>query len=485
MHADADAGDRIDGPLARLIGVMVLGGFMALLDATIVNVGIGTLARHFHAPLDTIAWTASAYMLTLAAAIPVSGWAVDRYGGRAVWLAGLALFTCGSLLCALAWDPGALIAFRVVQGIGGGLMEPTMLTVLARAAGPRRAGRMMALMSIPMTLGPILGPVAGGLINEYLPWRWMFLVNLPVGAVAIALAVRTVPAGAPDGTERRPFDVLGLLLLSPGSVAVMYGLSQAATAGFGAPRVVAGLVLGTVFLLGYVLHALRTPVPPLVDLRLLALRPYAASVAVMTLVGGVLFALLFLVPLYYQQVRGHGVLAAGLLLVPQGAGAFLGMPIAGRLSDRIGARALVPAGGAVVALTTLAYTQAGTGASLVWLGVCSAVCGFGLGLIGAPTMASVYRSVPAESTPSATGTLYVLNQIGAALGITVVTLLLQHRVSGGATPAEAFGTAFWWMVAAASVLLLAGFSLPGRPAAASGISSPVADEPERTRADRR
>ncbi|WP_131741572.1 DHA2 family efflux MFS transporter permease subunit [Actinomadura roseirufa] len=474
-----DAEDRIDGPLARLIGVMVLGGFMALLDATIVNVGIGTLARHFDAPLDTVEWTASAYMLTLAAAIPVSGWAVDRFGGRTVWLAGLALFTAGSLLCALAWSAGALIAFRVVQGVGGGLMEPTMLTVLARAAGPRRAGRLMAVMSVPMTLGPILGPVAGGLINEYLPWRWMFLVNLPVGALAIALALRAVPGGVPDGTARRPFDVVGVLLLSPGSVAVMYGLSQAATAGFGAPRVIAGLVLGALLLLGYVAHALRPSVAPLVDLRLLALRPYAASVAVMTLVGGVLFALLFLIPLYYQQVRGHGVLAAGLLLVPQGVGAFFGMPIAGRLSDRIGARALVPAGGMILALTSLAYTQAGTDASLVWLGVCSFVGGLGLGFIGAPTMASVYRSVPAESTPSATGTLYVLNQIGAALGITVVTLLLQHRISGGASPAEAFGTAFWWMVAASAALLLAGFALPGRPGGATAIGSAVAEESSR------
>ncbi|QXJ20032.1 DHA2 family efflux MFS transporter permease subunit [Actinomadura graeca] len=474
-----DAEDRIDGPLARLIGVMMLGGFMALLDATIVNVGIGTLAAHFGAPLDTVEWTASAYMLTLAAAIPVSGWAVDRYGGRAVWLAGLALFTAGSLLCALAWDAGALIAFRVVQGLGGGLMEPTLLTVLARAAGPRRAGRTMALMSVPMTLGPILGPVAGGLINEYLPWRWMFLVNLPVGALAIALAVRSVPRGAPDGTARRPLDVLGLLLLSPGCVAVMYGLSQAATAGFGAPRVVAGIALGAALVLAYVVHALRPRVAPLVDLRLLSIRPYAASVAVMTLVGGVLFALLFLIPLYYQQVQGHGVLSAGLLLVPQGVGAFFGMPIAGRLSDRVGARALVPAGGAIVVLTTLAYTQAGTDTSPLWLGACSVLCGLGLGFIGAPTMASVYRSVPAESTSSATGTLYVLNQIGAALGITVVTLLLQDRVSDGASRAEAFGTAFWWMVLAAAVLVVAAFSLPGRPDRGAAIGSAVAEEPAR------
>ncbi|GAA2452200.1 MDR family MFS transporter [Actinomadura vinacea] len=456
-------GERIDGPLARLIGVMMLGGFMALLDATIVNVGIGTLARHFDAPLDTIEWTATAYMLTLAAAIPVSGWAVDRYGGRSVWLAGLALFTAGSLLCALAWNAGALIAFRVVQGLGGGLLEPTMLTVLARAAGPKRAGRTMALMSIPMTLGPILGPVAGGLINAHLAWQWMFLVNLPIGVLAIALAVRVVPAEVPDGAGRGPFDVVGVLLLSPGAIGVMYGLSQAATAGFGAPRVVVALVLGLLLIAAYAVHALRSKVPPLVDLRLLAIRPYAASVTVMALVGGVLFALLFLIPLYYQQVRDHGVLAAGLLLVPQGVGAFLGMPIAGRLSDRVGARTLVPAGGAVIALSTLAYTQAGTDGNMAVLAACSVLTGLALGFVGAPTMASVYRTVPAESTPSATGTLYVLNQIGAALGVTVVTLLLQHRMADGSGPAEAFGTAFWWMVIAAAVLAVAGLALPGRP----------------------
>jgi EmrB/QacA subfamily drug resistance transporter len=466
--------------LLRLLAVMVLGGLMSFLDASIVNVGIDTLAAHFQVSLATITWVATGYLLAVSVAIPIAGWAVSRFGTKRMWLIGLSLFLVGSALSALAWDAGSLIAFRVVQGLGGGMIEPIMLAVVAGAAGPNRMGRAMALISVPITMGPVLGPIVGGLILENLTWQWMFLVNLPIAALAIVLSIRVLPPDPPGSTARDPFDALGVALLCPGFAALVYALSQAGDAGFGATRVIVGLVVGVTLFAGYVAHAQRTAAP-LVDLRLFANRGFAASVTTMFLLGGMLFSLLFLLPLYYQQVRGQNVLGAGLLLMPLGLGMMIGMPVAGNLADRIGPRPLVPTGSVLIAVGALFFTQAAAGTSGVWLTGVQILIGFGMGLVGAPTMGSVYRTVPAEAVGSATGTVFILNQIGASLGIAVATLILQGGITGGAPLAEAFAAAFWWAFAAALVVLIASLALPGRPAtrapAENGSAAPAGDHP--------
>lgn len=471
--------DRIDAALLRLLAVMVLGGLMSFLDATIVNVGIETLTTTFQVPLATITWVATGYLLAVSVAIPVAGWAVSRFGAKRMWLTGLGLFLAGSALSALAWDAGSLIAFRIVQGLGGGMIEPIMLAVVAGAAGPNRMGRAMALISVPITLGPVLGPIVGGLILENLTWQWMFLVNLPIAALAIVVAIRVLPPD-PPGAAHAPLDVLGVVLLCPGFAALVYALSQAGDAGFGATRVIVGLVVGVALFAGYVAHALRTPAP-LVDLRLFANRGFAASVTTMFLLGGMLFSLLFLLPLYYQQVHGQSVLGAGLLLMPLGLGTLIGMPVAGNLADRIGPKLLVPTGSVLIAAGALVFTQATAGTPGIWLAGVQIVIGFGMGLVGAPTMGSVYRTVPAEAVGSATSAVFILNQIGASLGIAVAALILQGGITGGAPPAEAFAAAFWWAFAAALVVLLASLALPGRPAtpapAENGSVAPAGDHP--------
>lgn len=446
--APADAGERFDRRLLAIVGAMVLGAIMAIFDATIVNVAVDTLGERFGAPLSSIEWVATGYLLAFALTVPVSGWAAERFGGKRVWLAGLTIFLVGSLLSALSWSVGALIAFRILQGIGGALLEPTMLTVLARLAGPRRAGRLLGVIGSLIPLGPVFGPMLGGVILANLPWQWIFLVNLPIGVLAIVLSARLLPAdqAASGGTT---LDVRGLLLLPPGFAAVVYGLSQASADGFAHPRVLIGLAAGAALLVGYVVHALRRA-NPLVDLRLFASRGFTASVAGMFLVGAMLFALLFALPLHFQQARGLDVLQAGLLLAPVGVGAFLGMPFAGRLSDKVGARPLVPVGGLLAGAGGLVFALAGADAPIGALVPVAAVIGFGFGLIGAPSMSAVYRSVPAESVPSATGAIYILNQVGAALGVAVIALLLPS------------GTGFWWLVALSPLVVLAGLLQPKR-----------------------
>ncbi|MDJ1137475.1 DHA2 family efflux MFS transporter permease subunit [Streptomyces iconiensis] len=462
-QAEESAPARLDAALLTVVGVMVLGGMMSYLDATIVNVGISTLGGEFDAPLATIEWVTTGYLLAVAFAIPLASWATVRFGAKRMWLLGLTLFLAGSALCALAWNAESLIAFRILQGLGGGMVDPIMMTVVARAAGPKRIGRVMGLISIPITLGPVVGPLIGGVLLEQLSWQWLFLVNLPFALAAILLALRVLPADPPrDGTPE-PLDILGVLLLCPGFAALVFALSQAGAGGFGSPQVIAGLAGGLLLFTGYAFHALRTAKTPLLDLRLFSSKGFTASVTTMFLLGGGLFSLLFLLPLYYQDVHGRSVLESGLLLAPLGLGTLIGMPVAGKLADTYGARRLVPTGAVLIAAGSLVFTQSGPDTSQLPLTLAQLAAGFGMGLVGAPTMGSAYRTVPSDAVGGATGAIFILNQIGASLGIAVIVLILQGNGTHTAPTVQSFGNAFWWPFAAAAVVFLTGLLLPGKP----------------------
>jgi EmrB/QacA subfamily drug resistance transporter len=469
--------ERLGGPLRLLTAAVLLGGIMGILDGTIVAVGVRTLARYFGAPLSTIGWVSSGYLLALTAMIPVTTWAVDRVGARRLWLFGLGLFVAGSLASASAWDVGSLIGFRVVQGMGAGVVDPLVLVLLARGAGPARAGRVMGLMGSVLSMGPVLGPVVGGVVLQGLGWRWMFLVNLPIGAAAFALALRVLPSDPPPAEQPAGrLDVLGLALLGPGLTAVVLALSQTANhATFTTWPAFVPLAAGIVLLAGYTAHALRTRrVAPLIDLRLFASRGFAASVAVMALSGAAIFSSLFVLPLYYQQVRGHGALAAGLLVAPVGIGAGLAAPLAGRLSDRVGSRRLVATGAALTGLIELSFTQIGASTNQALPVIAALAVGAGLGFIGPPAMGSLYRTLPGPQVAQGSSVLYMLNQLGASIGIAVVALIMQ--TAGPADPVRGFRGAYVG-AACASLLILAGATLiPGRPPTSPDIVTPHTPE---------
>src|SRR3954447_17972474 len=225
----------LDGPTRVVAGVATLGLVMAVLDTTIVNVALDTLSRDLDAPLSTIQWVSTGYLLSLAAVIPLSGWITERFGSKRTWIASIALFAIGSALCALATSAGELIAFRVLQGVGGGMLIPVGFTLVAQSAGPRRVGRGLALVGVPILLGPIFGPIIGGLIVDSAAWQWIFVVNVPIAVVAIAAAARLLhgDAGRADGGA---LDWLGALFLCPGLVGIVFGLSETESqGGFGHP----------------------------------------------------------------------------------------------------------------------------------------------------------------------------------------------------------------------------------------------------------
>ena len=476
--------DPIDPALRRLATVVILGAIMSILDTTIVNVAIDTLGRDFHSPLGTIQWVLTGYLLALATVIPLTGWAMERFGAKRMWILSLVLFLAGSVLSGAAWSASALIVFRIIQGLGGGMIMPIGQAIMARAAGPERIGRVMSVLGVPMLLGPVLGPVIGGLVVDSFSWRWIFYVNVPIGIVAIIAAVRRLPRD--EGTDRSVrLDGVSLALLSPGLAAMVYGLSEAGQGS--SASVFVPLVVGLGLVVAFVVHALHTRGSALIDVRLFLDRSFAAAAGTTFLFGAALFGAMLLLPLYYQVVRGDSALSAGLLMAPQGIGAALVMPMAGRLTDRLGAGRIVPVGLVVAILGTVAYTQVGAGTSYAWLALSLLVRGIGFGFVMMPAMAAAYQTLTVGQVARATTAINIVQRVGGSVGTAVLAVVLEHQISlafhtsgslaGVATIpprllhevaprlAVAFGRTFWWAVAMTVVALVPALVLPRHPVA--------------------
>ena len=466
--APSTASEKLPAELVRLALTIMLGAIMVTLDMTMTNVALDTLVRDFGTSVATIQWVSTGYLLALAMVIPLTGWAVERYGAKPLWLAALALFVTGSMLCGVAWSAGSLIAFRVVQGLGGGIIMPLAQTILARAAGPDRVGKIMAVVGVPAMLGPVLGPVLGGLIVSDASWRLIFYINVPI-CIAALLATRRV--AMPD--TRRPaasrLDVGGLALLSPALVALVYGLSQAGTRGsFADGRALATMGAGVALLVAFGIHALRSRTEPLIDVRLFRERGFASFTAVVFFFSMAMLGTALLLPLYYQQVRGEGALNAGLLLAPQGVGMGIALVVASRLTDRVSARPIIAVGLALTASALLTYTQIGAHTSVVLLSAAAFTSGLGIGAALVPAMAGIYKHLPGAAVPRATSAIRIFQQLGGSFGIAILAVVLQQQATGAATAtglAAAFARTFWWALAFTAIALVPTLSLPGRAAA--------------------
>ncbi|HEY7934632.1 MAG TPA: DHA2 family efflux MFS transporter permease subunit [Solirubrobacteraceae bacterium] len=444
MHSPA-ATDRIERHVWVVAGVVILGMIMSILDTTIVNVALRTLSHDLHSSISQIQWVITGYLLSLAAVIPVTGWAARRFGAKRVYLVSLVLFTAGSALCAVAASTTSLVLFRVLQGAGGGMIMPVGQLIMAQVAGPKRMGRVMGIVSMPAMLAPILGPVVGGAILQNLHWSWIFLVNLPIGVIAFILAWRMLPRT--DSGEAGRLDTVGLALLSGASTATVYGLAQLGThSDLAAPVVVAPIVAGFVLVGIFIVHALRVE-RPLLDVRLYANRVFGAASLTTFGLGAALFGAMILVPLYYQEVRHESVIATGLLTGPQGLGMLIVMPVAGRLSDRFGGGRVALVGVSTLALASLPLAFVGAHTSIVTISLVLVLRGVGIGFSFMPAMTAAFASLRPEQLSDATPQLNVLQRIGGAIGTAVLAVVLQRAIGHNHTPghlAGAFDTAYWW-----------------------------------------
>ncbi|MBL7497631.1 DHA2 family efflux MFS transporter permease subunit [Frankia sp. CNm7] len=421
---------RLDRHTRLMMAVLVLGGLMVVLDVTITNVAIRDLSVSLGAPLPVIQWVSSGYTLALAVVVPTTAWLAGRLGTRRVYLGALGLFLLGSVLAGLAWNIESLIAFRVVQGLGGGLINPVAMTIVLRAAPPATRGRAMGLLGLPVLVGPLVGPTLGGWLVGF-SWRWIFLINVPVGLLALAMAwrfLRPLPS-ADEGRAR--LDVLGLALVAPGLALVVYGLAESGRLGtLAAPSVLVPALLGLGLCAAFVLRALRVP-DPLVQVRLLRHRALASGTATLALFASAYFGSMLLVPLYWQLVRGQSPAQAGMLAIPQALTTGIALQVASRLVDRVAPAKVVGAGVTLAAGGMLATALLLSADRPFWqLVVTMAVAGAGAGATIMPTITTALRHLPDRHTPSGSTLLSIINQVSVALGTALTSVLLVAQLAG-------------------------------------------------------
>ncbi len=443
-----------------LVGALVLGALAPILDTTMLAIAVHALVVDLHTDVATIQWVSTAYLLALVVTIPLCGWLDARLGGRRLWLAALVVFAAGSVLCAVSWNPLSLILFRTLQGAGAGVLMTSMQTIAVRAVGEGSVAGVTAALGVPIALGPLLGPILGGALLQWADWRWMFIVNVPLCVVAAVAAIRVLPDDAAGpGAAAPPLDRLGLALLAPGIALAFYGLAE--LAGGGASAFVLVVAVGVALIVAFGLRAVRIGERALVDVRLLRLRSVATSTAASVVAGGAIMGTMFLLPLYWQTVRGDDALTAALLLIPQAVGAFVPRFFVGGFIERYGPRAVATAAFALIAVATVPFAFVTAGTDQVLLAVVLFVRGLGLGAVLVPIMSSAYRGLRREEFAHASMLTRGSQQLGGAVGVAAAAVILQAGLAG-APPAEALHPAFWAMAAVTAVGLVCVRLLPGR-----------------------
>jgi EmrB/QacA subfamily drug resistance transporter len=449
--------DRLGPGIWKITAVAVAGAFMPLLSTTMVNVSLSSFGAELHASLSAIQWVTSEYLLALAMMVPLNGWLVERIGAKALYLWCFAAFTLSSTLCGLAWSANALIAFRVLQGMSGGLLAPMAQMMIARAAGKHMA-RVLGYAVVPVMLGPLLGPVIAGAILQFASWRWLFLVNLPVGALAIVLAIFFLPNDREE-TRRRDLDLVGFALLSPGLVLFLYGSDHMGER-IGQITVALSLVLLAMFFK----VAIRKGDRALIDLRLFKGKTFATSAGTTFISNGISFAGQMLIPIYLIRACGRSPNATGWLLAPLGMGMICSYPWMGALTQRFGIRR-VSAGGAFLALagTLPLVWLAGHGLVAAVLACALFVRGAGLSAVGIPSISAAYASVKKRDLPMATTSLNIVLRLGGPTLTTLCATFLGWRLSAAPSPAvtsDAFAEAFGLLCFLHLLLFLATLRLP-------------------------
>ena len=422
----ATGGNKLDSKVLIVAGVVVLGAIMSILDITVVTIALENFRAVFDATPAQVAWTMTGYTLALASVIPMTGWAADRFGTKRLYLLAVLLFTLGSVLCSLANSIEMLVAFRVLQGLGGGMLMPLGMTILTRAAGPDRVGRVMAVLGIPMLLGPIFGPILGGWLIDIASWHWIFLINLPIGIVALIYAAWALPKDNPSPSES--FDWIGMALLSPGLAAFLYGISSIPSAGTVNDRgVLVPVGIGLVLIVAFVLRAVFDEIEhPLVDVHLLQNKRMAVAVIAMSLFAVAFFGASLLFAQYFIAVRGEDTLKTGWLLAPQGFGAMVTMPIAGALVDRIGPGKIVMTGVVLITAGMAAFTQVGTDTSYTLLLSALFVMGLGMGATMMPIMTSALQTLTDHNIARGSTLMNIVQQVAASIGTALFSVLLTN-----------------------------------------------------------
>jgi len=417
-------GIKMRYPLWTTLGILLIGGFMAMLDSSIVNVAIPSMMSVFGVGSDSIGWILTIYMLVLGVVVPMSGWLGDFLGYKRFYLISLAIFTVGSALCALAWNVPSLTAARAVQALGGGMIMPTTMSMFYRLTPRHMIGKAMGLFGMTFVVAPAIGPTVGGYLVEFVNWRWIFTINIPIGIAGILLGALVIPEikGAHPGR----FDWWGAATSAIGLFCALFALSEGSDWGWTSMRTILLLYFSVTFLGLFVYHQLTTP-EPLLDLRVFRNVNYTMGNLLLIIVTIGMYGALYYIPIFLQSIKGVGALQSGELMMPSALVSAVMMPLSGILYDKVGPRVPVIVGIAITAVCTLAYSVIDIGTSLGFIILLNCLRSIGLGLIMMPTQTALMAEIATETVGRASAINNVLSRVAASLGIAALTVIMTSR----------------------------------------------------------
>ena len=436
-----------------VLAICCMSLFIVGLDSTIVNVALPDIGRDFRASVSGLQWTIDAYTLVLAVLLMLSGSTADRLGRRRVFQIGLALFTIGSLLCSLAPGLGWLVAFRMLQAVGGSMLNPVAMSIITNTfTGPSERARAIGVWGGVFGLSMAMGPVIGGALVDSVGWRGVFWVNIPVGIAAILLTALFVPESK-AARARRP-DPIGQILIIAMLGSLTYGVIEGPSYGWGSARILAFFAVTVIAVIAFLVYEPRRE-DPLIDIRFFRSLPFSGAtltaVSAMSALGG----FLFLITLYLQDVRGYRPLLAGLFLLPMAAAMAVGAPLAGRMLARSGARAPLLIAGTGITTGGILLTQLTSSSAPGYLVLAFLVFGIGMGFVNAPITNSAVSGMPRSQAGVASGIASTSRQVGSSLGVAVMGSVLAANLHGPMAAGFAAATRpGWWIIAAAGVVVI-------------------------------
>lgn len=426
MADNSTNGIKLKAPLFITLPILLIGGFMSMLDSSIVNVAIPSIMNTFGVGTNEIEWVVTIYMLVLGVSVPVCGWLGDYLGYKRLYIIALFIFTLGSGLCAFAWGVPSLTFFRGIQAVGGGMLMPTTMSMIYRITPRDKIGKAMGAFGMVFVVAPAIGPTLGGYLVEYISWRWIFTINLPIGILGLFLAYLAVPDFS--GIHPGRFDWWGALTSAIGMFCVLYALSEGPSWGWTSERIVFLFYICLVSFTLFIYQELHTP-EPLLDLRIFTNPSFALGNLVMIVLTIGMFGALFYIPVFLQSVRGLGALQAGALMLPPALASAVMMPISGAFYDKIGPKIPVTLGVLVLTFSTYLFSKVDIYTSLKTIIFWNCLRSVGMGLTMMPTQAALMADIPTETVGRASAINNIISRVSGAFGIAALTGLMTNRMA--------------------------------------------------------
>ncbi|MBL4930576.1 MDR family MFS transporter [Clostridium paridis] len=415
--------------------ILVLGAIAPMLDSTMTNVAVNTIMKDFSAGVESIQWVSTGYVLALGIIVPIAGWAIEWFDGKKLYLYGLLLFLIGSIVAAISSSIGVLILGRVIQGVGSGIIIPLLTTLIVRSAGAENLGSVMSVVSIPAVLAPILGPTFGGFIVNSLEWHWIFYINVPIVIFSALLIIFALPSFEPSKGGKK-LNIPSIILLGGSFTSFILGITKVSELVEGTSnKAILPLVISALLMIGYVVYAILKSNSALVSLKLFTIKNFSASAILLVMSGLTVNGVMFLLPLYLQNIRGLSVTWSGIYLISQGVGLLVSRSLIGKLTDKLGARIVVQVSVFIGLVGTLPFTLFTAETNNIWIILILFIRGIAQGGLTIPVMSDSFINVPKKLISEATTATRMLQNIGGAIGTAILAVVIKHT-TGVQTPTK-------------------------------------------------